>query len=91
MENGFGPHSSRHAAETDACATVVPPVHRAGWNLANADRVLGLCVTTGVALGDFDRQVISRLGQLDAATVQVVAGLIARAYIEGRKHPDKDG
>jgi len=51
--------------------------------LANLDVLAGICQDTGVALGEWDRTILTWLAGWERATAMSVAGMIWRAYLDG--------
>ena len=52
---------------------------------AQRDALLRACADAGVELGDFDQLILGWLGRYEPSTVQVVLGLVVRAYESGRR------
>jgi hypothetical protein len=94
FDPAVGPYQSeRDAADSPMCREV-RHLHEAGLvRFGDPDRLVrdamlryvqAACDEAGLVLGRFDRQVLSWLANWEPAKVQVLIGLIRRAYASGR-------
>ena len=87
MAEFIGPYQT--AAEVRAVPLVrdTYAVAHAGGSMQteNERRLLGACQDAGVALGAYDRRILSWLAGFEPETVQVLLGIIARAAQGGRR------
>jgi len=76
----FGPY------ETELATYGAPLVRTVTQSdTANRQHLLEACKNAGVDLGTFDASIVAWLARWEPATVQVVIGLISRAYAAGVK------
>lgn len=47
--------------------------------------LIGVCKTSGVELGTYDREILAWLAGFESSAAQVVVGLVARAYATGKR------
>lgn len=90
----FGPYNSEVEARREPMPAAVGALHQSGrvrsgdpdqlvHNLT-LDHLLGACRDAGVELGLYDQRVLHWLCRWEDTTVQVVIGLVTRAYAAGR-------
>lgn len=99
MANPMGPYDTEAQAQAEPMPQAVAALHDAGRvrsgdpdHLARTtvlDALLRACDRAGVELGAFDARVLAGTAwRSEPTTVQVVIGLISRAYAAGREAGD---
>ncbi|GAA2691076.1 MULTISPECIES: hypothetical protein [Nonomuraea] len=93
--DSFGPYDSEAQTRREPLATEIRALHESGQlRSGDPDRLvdavqkkhlLDFCEQAGIDLGVYDVRVLAWLAGRDPSAVQVVLGLISRAYEAGRK------
>lgn len=78
-----GPYETEQQVRADCDWARRVPVAAGSHITPNTTRLLRACTDAGVDLGAYDWRIIDWLATWEDTTVQVVAGLIARAYAAG--------
>ncbi|MGH3320096.1 MAG: hypothetical protein ACRDN9_07930 [Streptosporangiaceae bacterium] len=87
-EDRIGPYDSERGASRD-CRVVYEAAHRSPRRNVMQEttyvRLLDECRRSGVELGAYDREILYQLSDGPPPTVQVVLGIVARAYDSGHE------
>jgi hypothetical protein len=77
------------ALDTNRCGCESSTEHRIAVRDLQLQHLIATCDDRGVALGAYDVKILTWLAGYEAATVQVVIGVISRAYAAGRRDADE--